>query len=343
MRRMKRTNPEPRAIPVSVAANRILSAGKRLPSALAVVMLSAALCQAQDLLAKIPDGRLREGQIFVCPDIPAPPGMLHTQSKYRADDNSKSAIDDVAAAARDKTVQPIRNSVRLLTRIEYAQSDDQQASSECVLQNIDRWAAAQSLTDMRSADAILTRDRWVAEIALATRAASRVVPLSDSRQALYSAWFGTLARDTMDAYSLRVGPKSRTNNHRYWAGLSVAAIGYLLDQSEFKDWGKTSFEIGACQVDGGGFLPAELARGERALDYHVYALRPLAAIVRLASDSGEQMQSKCFEGFRRLDAMTRSALKDPSGFERMAGMRQSVGTGEETYSAALRLDSLAHF
>lgn len=306
-------------------------------------MLSAAQCQAQDTVATITEVRLQEGQIFVCPDIPAPPAMVQTQSKYRADDNSKSAIDDAAAAARDKTVQPIRKSVRLLTQIAYAQSNDRRASSECVLQNIDRWAAVHSLTDMRSADAILTRDRWVAEIALATRAASRSVPLSEGRKALYSTWFGKLARDTIDAYSLRVGPKSRTNNHRYWAGLSVAAVGYLLDWAELKDWGKASFEIGACQVDGSGFLPAELARGERALDYHVYALRPLAAIVRLASDSGEQLQSKCFEGFRRLDAMTRSALKDPSPFERMAGLRQSVGTREETYSAALRLDSLAHF
>jgi hypothetical protein len=339
---MKRTNPEPRAIPISFAVNRTLSRGKRLPSALAVVILSTALCQAQDPVSTISAGRLQEGQIFVCPDVPAPPEMMQTESKYRADDNSKSAIDDAAAAARDETVQPIRNSVRLLTRIAYAQSNDRQAGSECVLQNIDRWAAAHSLTDMRSADAILTRDRWVAEIALATRAASRVVPLSDDRQALYSAWFGRLARDTMDAYLLRVGPKSRTNNHRYWAGLSVAAIGYLLDQSEFKDWGKASFEIGACQVDGNGFLPAELARGERALDYHVYALRPLAAIVRLASDSGEQLGSKCLEGFRRLDTMTRSALEDPSRFERLAGLRQLIGTREESYSAALKLDSLAH-
>ncbi|SCW60949.1 Alginate lyase [Rhizobium mongolense subsp. loessense] len=282
-------------------------------------------------------------QVPLCVSIPAPPAMLQTQSKYRADDRSKSSINEEALEARDRTVQPIRNSIRLLTNIAYAGSNSSlvaQARAECVLHNVDRWAAAMALTDMRTVDAYLSRDRWVAEIALAVRSASKRVELSSERKALYSTWFSTLARDTMDAYSFRLGPKSKTNNHRYWAGLSVAAVGFLLDNADFKTWGKTSFEIGACQVDDRGFLPAELARGEKALDYHVYALRPLAAIIKLASDSGEPLQSKCLDRFKRLTAMTREALQDPTEFERVAGQRQSKISSETSYSAALKLDAL---
>ncbi|MBB3394996.1 MULTISPECIES: alginate lyase family protein [unclassified Rhizobium] len=282
-------------------------------------------------------------QVPLCISIPAPPATLETQSKYKADDSSKSSIDDDALAARDKTVQPIRNSIRLLTNIAYAGSNSSlvtQARAECVLHNIDRWASAKALTDMRTVDAYLSRDRWVAEIALAVRSASKHVELSSERKALYSTWFSTLARDTIDAYSLRLGPKSKTNNHRYWAGLSVAAVGFLVDNSDFKTWGKTSFEIGACQVDDRGFLPAELARGEKALDYHVYALRPLAAIIKLASDSGEPLHSKCLDRFKRLTAMTRAALQDPTQFERVAGQRQSTISSEASYSAALKLGAL---
>ncbi len=282
-------------------------------------------------------------QVPLCVSIPAPPATLQTQSKYKADDSSKSSIDDDALQARDRTVQPIRNSIRLLTNIAYAGSNSSlvtQARAECVLHNVDRWASAKALTDMRTVDAYLSRDRWVAEIALAVRSASKRVELSSERKALYSTWFSTLARDTMDAYSLRLGPKSKTNNHRYWAGLSVAAVGFLLDSGDFKTWGKTSFEIGACQVDDRGFLPAELARGEKALDYHVYALRPLAAIIKLASDNGEPLQSKCLDRFKRLTAMTREALLDPTEFERVAGQRQSIISSETSYSAALKLDAL---
>jgi hypothetical protein len=280
-----------------------------------------------------------------CAVIPAPPAMLQTKSKYRADSKSKSSIDDDALATRDKTVQPIRDSVRALTNIAYADASGSLVSrmqAECVLRNVDRWAAANALTDMRSVDAYLSRDRWVAEIALAVQSARMRVGLSKGRMALYSIWFGSLARDTVEAYSLGVGPKAKTNNHRYWAGLSVAAIGFLLDEPNLKAWGKRSFDIGACQVDNRGFLPAELARGDRALDYHVYALRPLAAIAKLATDNGEPLQSKCFEGFDHLVTMTRDAMRDATEFERVAGVRQSSTSSETEYSSALKLDTLLH-
>lgn len=320
-----------------------------------MAILSATLCEAQEAQdygiltgsTSLSTSNANPSNVDpACRVLAAPPAMLQTLSKYRADDSSKSAIDDFAAAARNKAVQPIRDSVRILTQIAYAQSADRlvsEARAECVLRVIDRWAASHSLTEMRSPDAVLSRDRWVAEIALAARAASKRIGLTDHRRALYSAWFGELARDTIEAYTLRLGPKSKVNNHRYWAGLSVFAIGHLLDQPEFKKWGERSFEIGACQVDGGGFLPAELARGERALDYHVYALRPLAAIAQLAADSGQPLQSKCFDGFKRLNTTTRNALRNPMEFERVAGLRQSVSTHEASYSAALRLESLSLF
>lgn len=285
-------------------------------------------------------------EIPVCLQIPAPPAALKTQSKYNEDDGSKSSIDEDRSAEREKLVQPIRNSIRLLTNIAYARSDNPQvarARAECVLENVDRWASAQSLTEMRSSDAYLSRDRWVAEIVLAVQTAAKVANLSDMRRSSYGAWFGKLARDTIEAYALRLGPKSKTNNHRYWAGLSVAAIGFLVDEPEFKNWGKTSFEIGACQVDEKGILPAELARGTRALDYHIYALRPLAAIAKIAAEHGEPLHSKCFDGFKRLASMTHEALEDPDQFEKIAGLRQAPSSQESSYSAALMLDALLIF
>ncbi len=279
----------------------------------------------------------------VCLNIEVPPRSLATKSKYNQADSSKSTIDEDALASRDKTVQPIRNAVRALTTLAYASSDDLGttiARAECVLHNADRWAKAKSLTEMRTTDAYLSRDRWIAEIALAVRIAGTHVEISSERKALYADWFGVVAKDTIEAYSLRLGPKSRTNNHRYWAGLSVAAIGFLLNEDEFKTWGKMSFEIGACQVDGFGLLPTELARGEKALDYHVYALRPLAAIMKLSEDAGEPVQSKCLDGFQRLASRTRQALQDPADFEKLAGLRQKTTNQENSYSAALKLEAL---
>lgn len=296
----------------------------------------------QEAAGTSPSMRITD-RVQKCGKIEAPPAALGTLSKYKQNDSSKSTIDEGAMASRDKVVRPIRNAIRSLTNLAYAPSDNAAvvtARAECVLENVDRWAKAGSLSEMKSVDAYLSRDRWVAEIALAVKVAQTRVELNPERKLLYSQWLGGLAKDTMQAYQFRLGPKSRTNNHRYWAGLSVAAIGHLVNDQEFKAWGKMSFEIGACQVDDFGLLPTELARGDRALDYHVYALRPLAAIKKLASESGDPFESKCLEGFFRLASLTRNALLDPTEFEKLAGLRQKRSSQENSYSAALKLEAL---
>lgn len=280
---------------------------------------------------------------FSCAVITAPPAVLKTQSKYRSDDPSRSTLDEDAAGERDRAVKPIRRAIQALTALAYEQGGGnatREARADCVLKNLDSWAASMSLSKMRSTDAYLSRDRWIAEIVLALRAASRVRPVSSQREAVYRTWLSSIARDTIEAYSLRVGAKSRANNHRYWAGLSVAATGFYLKDSAFKDWGKRSFEIGACQVDERGFLPAELSRGKKALEYHVYALRPLAAIAKLAAEENEPIESPCLSGFKRLAMQTASSLADSSGFESIVGQSQSFAVRETSYSPALRLAAL---
>lgn len=312
-----------------------------LGAALVMIVLGAGTCNA-GVAAENPV----EAVGYSCPEVEQPPKHIRTQSKYRSDDSSRSSVDIDALEMRDKIVRPIRASVRVLTSIAYdgpTQGAIATARAACVIANLERWAATGSLTVMDSSDAYLSRDRWVAEIALALNFASRRIDLGSHREELISSWLGAIARDTIDAYALRLGPKSRTNNHRYWAGLSVAAIGFAVGDEGFKTWGKVSFDIGACQVDGGGFLPAELARGEKALEYHVYALRPMAALVELAAANGEPLESRCLGGYERLAVQTRKSLKDASVFEAVAGIRQTVAISESSYSSALRMGGLKAF
>jgi hypothetical protein len=284
-----------------------------------------------------------ESRSFECRTLAIPARSLDTQSKYSSNDISKSTVDEEAAGERDKVILPIRNAVRALANMahnEKGHGDVRLARAECVLRNLDAWARDGSLTQMKSADALLTRDRLVAEIVLALRQASRIKPVDASRQQAYRAWLTAIAEDTIEAYTLRLGPKARMNNHRYWAGLSVAATGFYLGDNRFKDWGKGSFEIGACQVDERGFLPAELARGQKALEYHLYALRPLAAISKIAHEEGEPIQSACIDGFERLSAQTVQSLSDIKTFEVLVGRAQSFKVRESSYSQALRLVTL---
>lgn len=288
-------------------------------------------------------GRKDEPATPTCLMSPTPPAVLETQSKYDQSDRSRSNVDTFAEAERKRLIQPIRNSVRLVTKIAYAPSDNdrlRRARAECVLQNLDHWAESQALTDMKTSDALLTRDRWVAEVVLALNAVNKVVELSDDRRDLYTAWLNEIAASTIEAYTHRLGPKSRTNNHRYWAGLAVAAIGVFIGDDELNNWGAQSFAIGACQVDRQGLLPLELARGSLALDYHVYALRPLAAIVRLKDKGALTTDLDCLEGFQRLQRSVQGAKQDESLFERVSGVRQMVKNDERSFSKALQRQQL---
>ncbi len=273
----------------------------------------------------------------------APPAELATYSKYDQDDSSRSTIDPAAHKKRQAQVQPIRNSVRLLTSVAYAKAEDAavaEAQAECVMKSLDSWAAAKSLTSMATPDAVLSRDRWMAEVVLALNTVSKSVPVSPDRRAAYGVWLRQIADSTIEAYSMRLGPNSRTNNHRYWAGLSVIAIGVFLEDDLLADWGRRSFEIGSCQVDVNGLLPGELRRGSKALEYHLYALRPLAAIAKLHETRGSGRELKCFDGFQRLQQAMQDARKDPAVFERFSGARQTVKVSETSFSAALQFTHL---
>lgn len=227
-------------------------------------------------LAKLPD----------CQVISAPPKFLETESKYAQSDPTKSTIDEVALTNRNSTMKPIRDSVRLLTQIAYAESRDialQVNRAQCVIKNLKTWALESSLTEMNSMDAVLNRDRFVAEIGLALLQIDKVQPMQDAERDIIFPWLNMIAQDTIQNYTFHVGRISQSNNHRYWAGLAVAAIGYATGQSDFIKWGRGSFEIGICEIDANGYLPLELRRGSKALQYHVYALRPLLAILKLSS------------------------------------------------------------
>lgn len=236
-----------------------------------------------------------------CPVIGAPARRLDTPSKYRAGDVTRSVIDEPIAAAREAQLAPTRLALRQLRGAIATRSAD-----ACVAKALREWAQLGALTDMASSDAFLTRDRFVADIAAALLTLrERGQPVAT--EAIVQAWLLTVARGTVEFYDWRAGPVARRNNHRYWAGLAVGTIGVLLEDASLTGWAERSYQIGVCQVDARGVLPLEEARDERAWDYHLYALRPLAAFRELAERYGVHLDDRCTGGLERLAWRTRLA------------------------------------
>lgn len=267
-----------------------------------------------------------------CSALPTPPALIETSSKYDPSDRTRSVVSAETAASRDLVLKPIRAAVKGL--YSGVQSS---GGYGCAIRTLTDWAQANALGDMRSEDAFLSRDRLVSEIVLLLVAADRDGALARTDRAAIAGWLGAIATSTMEFYDFRAGPASKVNNHRYWAGLAVGAIGYLLDEDALVDWGRESYRLGVCQVDARGYLPLELARGKEALNYHVYALRPLLAFAALADANGEPLADLCAGGLARLSVATRAALADPQGFAQIAGTRQARLPRETAYPEQLRL------
>jgi Alginate lyase len=277
-----------------------------------------------------------------CAVVAAPAKTLATQSKYDQSDSSRSTILDRAHQERNAALTPIRRSIAELAQISFATQDALKTSpyGACINENVIRWARAGALTQMDTADAYLARDRFMGEILLTMMSSAKKYPMTSEDRVIVNNWLVTIADQTVEFYEYRAGQKSKMNNHRYWAGLSVGATGFFLGNKKYEDWGKLSYELGVCQVDAAGFLPLELSRGELALDYHIYSLRPLQALAKLAAEKGSDLEGECNAGLKRLRDQTLAAIKDSNAIRERTGEDQIVRVKESSFVAPLQFAAL---
>ncbi|OJF91665.1 hypothetical protein AX760_23150 [Pararhizobium antarcticum] len=157
------------------------------------------------------------------------------------------------------------------------------------------------------------------------------------------AWLTEIGSDTIIYFETSAGPKTRRNNHRFWAGLALAQIGRFTNNDGFVDWAEETYNLGVCQIDENGMLPLELDRGGYARNYHVYALRPLLATQHVLEGLGRHPETHCPGAIDRLRTTTTMAIADDGFFERLTGLRQVALPDENTYVSALRLNRLFVF
>lgn len=254
-----------------------------------------------------------------CEIVAPPPSSLDTPSKYNQAIGSKSIADPVSAQVRSKAMSPVTDAIRRLEATgRFGPGQASPTAAACVFQTLDIWAREGSLTQMRSEDANLSRDRFMVSI---TALIADLDPKGDSlsRHDDVRRWLAAISMQTMRFYDIEAGPISRRNNHRYWAGLSVGQTGMLLKDHRMTDWARSSLETGLCQIDGSGFLPLEVDRAAKAFDYHLYAYVALGSLDRLL---GPSEPGRCSEALLRLGDLVRDGMRSDVAFERRTGVRQ---------------------
>ena len=263
-------------------------------------------------------------ELYECEWAPMPVVSLDAQSKYDQDDPNKDQLDAAAAAAFEAEVEDLRAYQRLLVRAanESRRNPEQAVSAiECTTNYLLDWVRADALSDMQSHTAQQHRSVYVATMALAwLQVRDRV--LHDSHHQEISDWLLRRADEIVVYFDGRTDKVSGQNNHRYWAGLAVAASAQITGNCDHYDWGVSTLDLAAGQVTPFGFLPHELDRGQRARDYHLYALSPLMMIAMMEHNAGRDPFARNNGALAHLVEQSIHSIFDPTLIEEFAGETQ---------------------
>ncbi|MVW73289.1 alginate lyase family protein [Bordetella sp. 15P40C-2] len=156
------------------------------------------------------------------------------------------------------------------------------------------------------------------------------IPIDPNMQQDILGWIDKLAQLTIQFQDRRYSGKKAPNNLHYWAGLGVMSAGIALDNRKYYDWGRKAFTSGANSVTDKGFLPAELARGKRALGYHIYASDPLVTMAELAAANGDDLYNANNGAVRRLVENVARCISDPALMTSETGVKQA-GLGRRVH------------
>lgn len=261
-----------------------------------------------------------------CPKTLAPVTALAADSRYATDDPTRSTVDENRELAYDRAVGPLKTYTRTLVRFanRYTRSKGKNgAAAVCVLGLLDTWAKAAALTRIETTTAEFNRTTALSAIALSYLQVSRA-PAPAGTHDRIKGWIGELGRSSRGYYD-GLEPRKRLlrGNHRFWAALSGALAGGIIDDQELFDWGMEGYRIGVCAVDARGYLPVEITRGPLALRYHVFATGPLVMLGELARRNGVAIAPECEDGLHRLVAGTLAALDTPAPMALAAGTEQT--------------------
>lgn len=317
----------------------------RLITAISTLCLwtaSPALAGDDPLLGLWPEVAPVDGALSVKPNCSPPPPpvtSLATETRYDLNDAHRTRIDANRSAAYEAAVAPVRQFARLVVGYAntYALSKGRDlAAAYCAGQLLYSWASASAMEDATTDVAQFNRATFLAAVASAyiQIRASNVTP--PQQWAAISSWLDRLSTLSRDFYQGKRGKgNAPLNNIQFWGGLGVAMTGVALNEREKLDWGLETLELGVCAATPQGALPAELARRERALHYHAFALAPLVALSELGQRNGQASYEVCNGALAKIIAFTLGAYDDPAQIKALSGFDQLPDTMEPETEASL--------
>ncbi len=266
--------------------------------------------------------------LAACPTASAPVVSLNYESRYAADDPTRSEIDKGAETEVKEALGDLDGFIGDLTQ----RADDAVAARDaeagaCVMAELAHWAAADALSDLGSETVELTIAARLAALALV---AAQVAPAARAEDtATVTGW---LARrmDAQMTFWETAPDGAASGNLRAWAALAGAAVALLTDDPVTKGWAAWSLSYVACSANAAGALPQEMRRKHLALHYQLHAVTPLSVAAALLEKQGIPVLSRCDGALDRIVAFTlRDLAAGGAESAALAGEAQTLNAGVE--------------
>lgn len=301
---------------------RVLSAGIAASLMVATITYAAPLKlpfePARQLEAKAGDHNCKSKLV-------KPVTELDLFSIYDQDDESRSTVDPEQKKKYDKAIGQARDFLTDITKqaSNYTQTDGNRLEqADCALKALKSWADADALSVLKTRQSALSSSRLIAGAAMAYMQVRPAAEILGIETTSIDAWLTRRAENLIPVFTETGNARSNFQNHRYWGGFAVAAVGVAVGNKAFLDFGVESYRIGICQVTPEGALPLELARQKKARDYHLHAVAPLMMIASLAYPNGYDLFPECNNALQRLVHFSLDSITAPAEIEKLSGAGQ---------------------
>ncbi len=270
------------------------------------------------LLVGLGTGALAES---ACP-APPPPVTALTLTRFYAD-KTGSVVDPALAQSHKAETAPLTQFLREVTSHadkawRRTKPADKVAAANCGLVWLAAWARGQALLGSMGSPQAESQRKWdMTGAALAYLKLKRFA--SDAQRREIEPWLIKLADAARAVFD---DPNHKRNNHWYWLGLGLGAVGHATGSEKHWAAARGIMQDAARDIAADGSLPMEVARGQRALHYHAFALMPLVTLAEIARARGEDFFQLGGDALDRLAGLTAKGLADPAVFDRLAGVPQ---------------------
>jgi poly(beta-D-mannuronate) lyase len=256
-----------------------------------------------------------------------PPVDLITEGFYADNDPTHSIVDPVKLRAYNESSGPVKQEGNIVVAAadEFRKSGSLSAA-RCVVQHMEAEARHRALTGKMSSQQAYYVQGWVlgAE-ALAFLKVRKAGVASKEQKSIIFPWLREVANQTRGFYDRKEKQNpALQNNHLYWAGVELGAVGIAANDQEDFDWSMKAAREGIAAIQADGTLPQEMRRGKRALHYHLYAAAPLVMLAELAAANGIDLYSAHESALKKLVKTSIAGLRDPIFFEEKTGIKQEV-------------------